>query len=210
MYFDTELNKRQTASQLKRRGLMKPEINLANLGVIELVTDHGMDTDLYAAVETGTVEIIDGKAYAVYKKKNRVSNPDAGFDIRRKMKDKVNARRDEIFTSGIKIMVDTHPYILQTRGVNDLFNWSELKRTAAEMAEGTMVKVRTEDDKVLDLSAEDICTVLDAYMQYRSRVMEASWQLKDQIRDAATDDDAFSVYEAGIDTVWPDDTAITL
>lgn len=34
MYFDTKLNKRQTESQLKRRGLMKPEIDIAAIGII--------------------------------------------------------------------------------------------------------------------------------------------------------------------------------
>jgi hypothetical protein len=210
MYFDTNLKKRQTEKQLKRRGLTKPEIDLEKIGIIELVTAHGFDTDLYVAVDTGVVEIRDGRAYVVYEKKNRASDLAAGFDVCRKMKDKVNVKRDEIFVSGFNFTVEGKTHSLQTRGADDLLNWVALLGTARVLPVETLVDVRTKANTILQMKAGEVVTMLSAGMAYRQAVLDASWALKDDIDKAVTDEDAFVIYEGGSDTVWPDDSPIVV
>jgi hypothetical protein len=210
MYFDTNRNKRQTESQLKRRGLIKPGIELEKIGIIEMVNAHGFDTDLYVAVDTGTVEIRDGRAYVVYEKKNRVSKPDAGFDVRRKMKDKVNVRRDEIFVSGFNFTFEGDNHTLQTRGADDLLNWVALLGTARVLPVETPVNVRTKANIILQMKAGELITILSAGMAYRQAVLDASWALKDGIDAAVSDEDAFVVYESDFETVWPENSPIAV
>jgi hypothetical protein len=205
MYFDTKRKKRQTESQLKRRGLIKTEINLEDIGIIPLLDTHPIDTDLYIAVDTGQVEIKDDKAHVVYEKQNKTCH-----NIRRIMKNKVNERRDQILTSGIEFTFAGAGHTLQTRDVEDLINWTNILTTAKELPVETLVKIRTAADLTPKIPAGQIMALITAAMACRIKVLDRSWSLKDDIDQATTDDNAFTAYEAGIDTVWPDDSAITL
>lgn len=201
MKYDTVLEKRQTPGQLRRRGLDKPGIDLVAIGIIDLVETHDIDTDLYTVTDTGTEEIKDGKAYVVYDK-----TPKTGSDIRGKIKDKIHERRDTILVSGISFSFDDATHILQTRDAVELVNWMSTYTAAQALPTDTTIKVRTEADKSLNVPAGQMVTLLTHMIEYRTAVMTASWTIKDAIDDAATDAEAFTAYESGIETAWPDDS----
>lgn len=205
IYYDTKRKSRQSESQLRRRGLLRPGIDPAAFGIIELVAEHGLDTDLYIPVDTGEVEIReDGKAHVVYDQRRRQSDPDNEVDIRRRLKDKVNERRDLIMTAGINVTVDGSPHVLQTRDTEDRLTLKTILDEARLMAADEIVVIRTEDNENLSITAESAVSLLSAGTTYLGGVKMAAAGLKDEIGDAATDDDAFTAYENGIDAAWPD------
>ncbi|MCP4020943.1 MAG: hypothetical protein GY729_03800 [Desulfobacteraceae bacterium] len=212
LYFDTKLDARQSRKQLEKRGLLEPGINLEDLGIVGLVTgDYDFDTDLYSPIDSGQVEIrADDKAYVIYEKEKRTSDAELGFDIRQVLTDKVNEKRESIFVSGIDFTFDGNTHTLQTRGVDDLLNWSTLLTEAAQLPVDTSIEIRTELDETLILNAGDIVSLLQAGLALRKSVLSASWTIKDNISNAVTDDDAFDVYEDNIENGWPDKSPIVI
>lgn len=205
--YDKKSGKRVSVNQLRRRGLLGLTDRF-----IELSIDHGYDTDLYIAVDSGSVELSEDETTAsvVFTRKNKISDEENNFDVREVMKDKVNERRDTLFASGIDISFDGATHTLQTRGVDDLLNWTTLKSEVEKLDDGTAVYVRTESNETLTINSEDVYAMLSSGMEYINSVRSASWSIKDNIRDAATDDDAFTEYETGMETLWPDKVTISV
>ncbi|MEH0020893.1 MAG: hypothetical protein V6Z89_14655 [Desulfobacter sp.] len=211
LYYDTKRQARVSRNQLSRQGLLGSGIDLDTLGIIPLVVDHGLDIDIYVPVDTGTVEIReDGCAHIIYEKKNRSSDPESGRDIRKIMKEKINAVRDEILGSGIDFVVDSTVHTLQTRDADDLINLTGLLDAARLMPADTALNLRTAANRVLSVTAGDIVSLISTGIGFRSEVLAASWGIKDGIDATATEADAFIVYEAGIATGWPEKTPIPL
>ena len=211
LYYDTKRQARVSRNQLSRQGLLRTGIDLDALGIISLAADHGLDTDIYVPVDTGTVEIReDGCAHIIHEKKNRSSDPESGRDIRKIMKEKINAVRDEILSSGIDFVADSTVHTLQTRDANDLINWTGLLDAARLMPSDSILSLRTAANRVLSVTAGDIVSLISTGLRLRSEVMTASWGIKDGIDATTTEADAFIVYEAGMATGWPEKTPIPL
>lgn len=211
LYYDRNKKNRFSNNQLQERGLLNPEIDLTDIGIIPLVANPDIDTDIYIAIDSGGVEIKeDGKAYVVYKKKNKSSREEEGFFIKDVLRKKVNNKRDSIFTAGLKIEVDGTTHKLQTRGTDDLINWSNLFIDAQDSSADTIFTVRTALNDNLELKACDVVSMLKAGRSYRFGVSRASWELKDSINNAGSDDEAIGLYESGINIVWPENKAYVI
>ena len=207
MYLDTRLKKRQAEIQLKRRGLIRDGVDLEAMGIIELVMDHGFDTDIYDAVDTGAEEIReDGKAYVIYEKANRTGNPAKGFDLLRVMKDKINAQRDQLFIAGFKFALGGESHVLQTRGPDDNINWLGLLTEAEKKPAEAPMEIRTAANKTISISAANVVALLIAAKSYRAAVLKYSWAAKDAMEAAVDETALFEAYEAAIGGTWPINT----
>ncbi|MCG8639133.1 MAG: hypothetical protein MI862_05330 [Desulfobacterales bacterium] len=206
MYYDTKLQKRQTEKHLNRRGLDAPDINLDEIGIIPLVDTHDIDPDLYIVKDTGEVEIRDGQAHVVYSKTRKTSDPENGIDIRRLLKDKVNARRATLILPGFNFTFEGQTHTLQTRSQADMINWTNARISAAENPPDTPMRIRVASDVDVLIPSLKIIALLRAGVDHIKSIMDKSWDLKNDIDNAASDDLAFDLFEAGIDIGWPDNT----
>jgi hypothetical protein len=197
-------------NQVERQGLLKPGIDLSKLDIVELIAEHDIDTEIYAPIDTGNVEIRtvtetddEGnetqveKAFVLYDKKVRFRG-----DVRELLQSKVNARRDAICVSGYRFLVDGTEHTIQTRTELDLINWLGLKAEAEAAPSGTTMSLRTAENATLELPSEQVAALLKSAMAYRSTIISEAWSLKDSIKGAADDAEAVQVYEDNIDTIW--------
>lgn len=208
IYFDTNLNKRQTEAQLNRRGLLKDKRRLPSLGIFKVDLSHDIDTTIYTVVDTGGVEEAEGKYLAVYEKTRRESNPALDIDIRRLLKDAVNRRREKILTAGVNFTYEGQQHTLQTRTADDLMDWTHVKLAASGKVAGETQRIHTESDDDLYIPASDAVTLIDKAVEYLGNVKYASFDLKKNMDTAETDDAAFDLFEANIDTCWPDGASV--
>lgn len=199
LYLIVKTKKRMSRNQLERMGLMKAGINLADLDIIPLEITHDIDTELYTPVDTGQEDIKNGKAFVIYE-----ARPKDVPDIRLTMKEKVHGLRDTILVAGIAFAFDGATHKLQTRDATELVNWMSTYTKAQTLPSDTPIKVRTEADKSLFIPAGKMVVLLDHMITYRTEVMDASWAIKDAIDQASTNAAAFTAYESGIKTEWPD------
>ncbi|MCG8643356.1 MAG: hypothetical protein MI862_26755 [Desulfobacterales bacterium] len=201
LYFDKKHNKRQSLIQLQRRGLTG--VDLETLDIVELVIDHGIDTDIYIAIDTGGQEERDGKMYVIFDQKIKTD-----IDVKSVLKSKINNRRDEIFLAGVDFDYDGKTHTLQTRDAEDLINWTHVLNIASSAPVDQVITIRTKENVTLSLAANKVAPLISTGVLRRKAVMQASWDLKSAIDDAAEDAAAVAAYEAGIDTVWPDASPI--
>ncbi len=132
----------------------------------------------------------------------------ADDNVRNIMMQRVNAQRDKIFSSGVSFDFGGQVYTLQTRGTEDLLNWTGLANKASKMPVATPLTIRTAENATLTLPAGSLVYLILTGIGRREQVLAASWQLKDAIKDADSIDAAYDAYEGGIDSVWPDNTPI--
>ena len=200
MHYDINLKKDQTKKHIVRRGLVNPAINLVEIGIIDLVKDNDIDTDLYTVVDTGEREIRDGKAHVIFETKRRTDQP--GASIKETMRTKINASRDRICAAGVTFTMDGETAVLQTRD-GDWVTLDHLLRDAEKVAPEEVMEIRVESNAQVSMNAAAVITLIEGAITYRNAVIKAASTLKDQISAAADDDAAYDVYEAGIDSVWP-------
>ncbi len=130
--------------------------------------------------------------------------------IRQKMRKQINAKRDCICAAGVPLSYNGEIYTLQTRNTEDLLNWTVVAQDAARMAPDELKTIRTAENASLILPAPAVVIAIAGGTARRNAVLEASWQLKDAIAAAATLDEAYDIYEAGINDVWPENTPIDI
>ncbi len=130
--------------------------------------------------------------------------------IRDIMRQKVNAKRNEILVSGVSFSISGQVHVLQTRDTEDLLNWTGQANEAAGMPASELVTFRTTENVTLSLPAGQFVSLIAVGIGRRKQVLAASWQLKDDIEAAESINAAYDVYEAGINSVWPADGPIVV
>ncbi len=130
--------------------------------------------------------------------------------VRDVMIHKVNAKRNEKLAAGQQFSFNSQVYTLQTRDAEDLLNWIGLANKATQLPADTSITIRTAENQTITMNAGQIATLVGQAIAKREQTLAASWSLKDSIRDAVSNDEAYDTYEAGIETCWPEDTPITV
>jgi hypothetical protein len=211
LYLDVRKNRRLSANQAQRMGLLKanPE------WLVELVASHNIDTRIYIAKDTGTQEIReDGKAYIIHESAQRKSveptEDNDGFSVKDALTDVVNETYGMRMTSGIQFTFDGESHILQTRDGEDLLNWMSLKSEVKAMAAGTPIDLRTEGNVTLTMNSEDVGDLLTTGTAHLYAIKKAAWAIKDGINAAETDADAYTAFEIGMTTLWPESSVIAV
>lgn len=212
LFYDKKNNVRLSLNQLKRKGLLNSGVSLESLGIIPLVAEHGLDTDIYIPVDSGEVTLSeDGNvAHVVYNSINRKTNPEKGFDLKKVLTSKVNQKRDEIFCSGFDAVIGENTHTFQTRGYDDIINWTTLLTKAKEMDVQADISVRTEANETVTLPAGEVVNLIETAYAFRTAIMANSWEIKDNIENATSDDDAITTYETGMATLWTEKTPYTI
>lgn len=207
IYYDARMKVKQTELQLRQRGLMRSGVDLAAIEIYPFVIDHDIDTDLYFAIYTGESDIRDGKAYGIFERKRRSGT--SGIDIKAIMQTKLNEMRDLTCASGVAFSIAGETSVLQTRE-GDWVTLDHLLRDAEKADPEDVMGIRVESNTEVSMNAAAVITLIEEAITYRNAVIKAASTLKDQISAAADDDAAYDVYEAGIDSIWPDRSPVAL
>ena len=203
LFYDKKRKLRQSKNQLLRRGLLNAGVSLEDIGIVELIADHGLDTDLYNPVGTEEVEIKeDGKAYVVYETQLKTADSaEAEQVLRDTMKSKINALRNQIYESGVPFEFSGSTYILQTRDAYDLLNWTTALSRYQALPVADLVQIRTAENVNLEMEAQQAVSLINTGVDARKAVMFAAAEIKDSIDTSEDLADAYAAYETGLNVM---------
>ncbi len=205
LYYNKQTQERISERQLQESGLLGHE---EKLGIVPLVKEHGYDTSLYYVQDSGRVNAGDKTAEVVWDVM-RKTDADTG-EQKQHMHASVNRKRDVLLQGGMSFSYQSESHTLQTRGVEDIINWVGLQIKASQLPQDTALTLRTKENVTISIPAGKVVLLIDAAVALREQIMAASWELKDSIAAAKNLEKAYEIYEAGIDSVWPDNGPILI